>query len=160
MAVREEVHEVLAGTVQPGSRPAAHGQLLTVEQLAAMDKASGGAAAGRGGAKPSKSKVGAHSVRLRRCWLLLASAPAGDSLYAAACICVLAGSAPAAARLAKLAVVVGCACTRTGRQQLVLYAGALAVGRCRCSCRRLHMSSTGPLQAVSALTHQCASCAA
>jgi hypothetical protein len=58
VAVREEVHEVLAGTLQPGSRPSAGGQLLTVEQLAAMERVSARADAGKGGVKIPKSKVG------------------------------------------------------------------------------------------------------
>jgi hypothetical protein len=62
VAIREEVHEVLAGTVQLGSRPAADGQLLTVEQLAAMQRASAGAAASRGGVKIPRSKVGTCSL--------------------------------------------------------------------------------------------------
>lgn len=57
MAVREEVHEVLPGTLQPGSRAPGRGKLLTVEQLAALERASAGAAA-RDGGKGHKSKVG------------------------------------------------------------------------------------------------------
>jgi hypothetical protein len=56
VAVREEVHEVMPGTVpQGGSGRTAGAQLLTVEQLAALEKAS--AAAGRTDGKAHKSKV-------------------------------------------------------------------------------------------------------
>lgn len=63
VAVREEVREVLPGTVT-GSRPAAGaGNLLTVEQLAALEKAS--AAAGAAG--KHKHKVCAAAVGAGRC---------------------------------------------------------------------------------------------
>lgn len=61
VAVREEVHEVLPGTV-PAGGPGGGARLLTLEQLAAMDRASGGAAGSRGADKPHKAKVGAMHV--------------------------------------------------------------------------------------------------
>jgi hypothetical protein len=56
--VREEVHEVMPGTVPAGGPAGGGGRLLTLEQLAAMDKASGGAAGSRGADKSHKAKVG------------------------------------------------------------------------------------------------------
>lgn len=47
---------MLPGTVQPGSRAPAGAKLLTLEQLAAMERASAGAA--KDGGKPHKAKVG------------------------------------------------------------------------------------------------------
>jgi len=73
VAVREAVHEVLPGTVM-GSRPAAGaGKLLTVEQLAALEKASAAAdAAGKHTHKVRAAAVGADRCRLSRgqcgCW--------------------------------------------------------------------------------------------
>lgn len=53
--MREEVREVLPGSVPVGGGPAGD-KLLTLEQLAALEKASA-AAGGRGDAKAHKAKV-------------------------------------------------------------------------------------------------------
>lgn len=58
--MREEVRDVLPGTVPQDGRPGG-AKLLTVEQLAALEKAS--AAAGRGDAKAHKTKVCMRSDR-------------------------------------------------------------------------------------------------
>lgn len=63
VAVREEVHEVMAGTMNPVAGGGG-GKLLTLEQLAALAKASDAAAAaagGGGGSKAAKEKVCACS---------------------------------------------------------------------------------------------------
>jgi hypothetical protein len=62
VAVREEVREVLPGSVPQGGGPAG-GKLLTVEQLAALEKAS--AAAGRGDGKAHKAKVCSRSAGIQ-----------------------------------------------------------------------------------------------
>lgn len=108
VAVREEVHEVLPGTV-PAGGPGGGARLLTLEQLAAMDRASGGAAGSRGADKPHKAKVGAMDVCVfvrgaGTCACTCACAPAGGLLphqgvkeqlqYARCWFCYTIGSQP------------------------------------------------------------------